>query len=195
MSGRDIAKVVVVLVAGAVVVGVWRVGLIFGAAREEARRTSCQSNIHAWQTALTMYIQDWDERMPLRPSAGGDFIAARGRLSPNQWGKLMPDPPGPLFTYVKNGGLCCCPSDPEIRRADGRHGARPSYEWNLDLCGKRYEDAVGKPVVWDRRPWHRAGEWREAGRNVAFIARPDRTGASRTGVRWVEESEFQAMRR
>ena len=40
---------------------------VFGRARENARRSSCQSNLKQ----IGQYAQDYDERMPFVPTGGG----------------------------------------------------------------------------------------------------------------------------
>src|SRR6266581_996773 len=38
---------------------------VFAQAREKARQTSCLSNCRQFGTALMMYIQDYDEKLPM----------------------------------------------------------------------------------------------------------------------------------
>src|SRR5438874_7363740 len=46
---------------------------VFGRARENARRSSCQSNLKQLGIAIMQYTQDYDERMPLmEANNGGD---------------------------------------------------------------------------------------------------------------------------
>lgn len=37
---------------------------VFARAREQARRTSCLSNVKQLNTSMMMYVQDYDETMP-----------------------------------------------------------------------------------------------------------------------------------
>src|SRR5438067_1181529 len=50
---------------------------VFSRAREAARKASCQSNLKQIGQALTMYTQDFDERLPDSGSAGerGDLTS------------------------------------------------------------------------------------------------------------------------
>jgi prepilin-type N-terminal cleavage/methylation domain-containing protein/prepilin-type processing-associated H-X9-DG protein len=80
---------------------------VFAKAREKARQTSCLSNQKEIALAVLMYVQDYDERMP---------ISFFGWTSP----------PGPPYTwreivqpYVKNVQIFQCPSD--------------SNQWNLPI--------------------------------------------------------------
>jgi len=82
---------------------------VFAQAREAARKSSCQSNLKQIGTAWTMYIQDYDEKMP----AGNDTlntdcnrIAARG-----VWGGWIGNL---LLNYTKNTAIYRCPSKPNI---------------------------------------------------------------------------------
>src|SRR5690606_33473906 len=69
---------------------------VFARARENARRTSCHSNLKQMGTATMMYIQDYDERYPF----GYDD------RSP---GVYWPDL---LQPYTKSRQLFYCPSSP-----------------------------------------------------------------------------------
>src|SRR3954451_3380210 len=79
---------------------------VFARAREQARKTSCISNVNQLGKAWMMYVQDYDEHFPPR----------------------LPDPPKPPAPYpcktsrtidvrpysdpyIKNQGLYHCPSD------------------------------------------------------------------------------------
>jgi prepilin-type N-terminal cleavage/methylation domain-containing protein/prepilin-type processing-associated H-X9-DG protein len=63
---------------------------VFSRVRENARRSSCQSNLKQIATALVMYTQDYDER-------------AFGAPSPMWWTK-------PFEPYVKSDQVWRCPS-------------------------------------------------------------------------------------
>ena len=75
---------------------------VFGRARENARRSSCQSNLKQQALGLLQYIQDYDERFPLmtwqEPTFGGERTGLwRVRI----------------FPYVKSAPIFQCPSNPE----------------------------------------------------------------------------------
>lgn len=67
---------------------------VFARARENARRTSCQSNLKQISLGFLMYTQDYDGRMPYYPYDADE--------SPGVMGKVFP--------YVKNEQLFVCPS-------------------------------------------------------------------------------------
>ena len=75
---------------------------VFARARENARRSSCQSNLKQIGLGLMQYTQDYDERFP--PSNGGTNGASPD--SSGSWGlwRLPVDP------YIKSTQIYRCPS-------------------------------------------------------------------------------------
>lgn len=77
---------------------------VFARARENARRSSCLSNLKQLGLSMTMYIQDYDERFT--PAwTSGPFIQPDGVVNSNAsrwWIKLYP--------YMKNTQIMNCPS-------------------------------------------------------------------------------------
>ena len=70
---------------------------VFGRARENARRSSCQSNLKQIGLGMTQYTQDYDERMvPLRW-----FYASHSNMP---WPSL-------IYPYVKSSQVFKCPSN------------------------------------------------------------------------------------
>ncbi|RYZ84631.1 MAG: DUF1559 domain-containing protein, partial [Proteobacteria bacterium] len=67
---------------------------VFGRARENARRSSCQSNEKQIGLGIMQYTQDYDERMPPR-RAGSDVQG---------WRRI-------IFPYVKSTQIFACPSN------------------------------------------------------------------------------------
>jgi len=67
---------------------------VFGRARENARRSACQSNLKQLGLAVTQYIQDYDETFP----SGYSNKAGKG------WGNQ-------IFPYTKNVQVYECPDD------------------------------------------------------------------------------------
>ncbi|MFA4016143.1 MAG: hypothetical protein RUDDFDWM_001245 [Candidatus Fervidibacterota bacterium] len=73
---------------------------VFARAREQARATTCRSNLLQLGRALLMYAQDYDEELPAEPHAGNPH--------PELVAKLQP--------YLKNVELFYCPSAPGVGR-------------------------------------------------------------------------------
>ena len=67
---------------------------VFSRARENARRTSCQSNLKQIGLGLIQYEQDNDESLPVRTGTGsfGGWVV-------------------PILSYTKSTQIFCCPSD------------------------------------------------------------------------------------
>src|SRR5215208_4655592 len=72
---------------------------VFAQAREKARQASCLSNLKQLGTAVLMYAQDYDERLP-----------NSGRKMPELWSDLAGS--GIRDPYVKNKQIWWCPSKP-----------------------------------------------------------------------------------
>jgi prepilin-type N-terminal cleavage/methylation domain-containing protein/prepilin-type processing-associated H-X9-DG protein len=70
---------------------------VFGRARENARRSSCQSNMKQIGLGVLQYVQDYDEKYPSGTTTVG---GARGR----GWA-------GQCLPYIKSSQIFVCPSD------------------------------------------------------------------------------------
>lgn len=81
---------------------------VFGRARENARRASCQSNLKQIGLGILQYTQDYDERLPL---AWGDTTLAGASI-----GFTANNPIWAEFVhpYVKSIQLYRCPSNNEL---------------------------------------------------------------------------------
>lgn len=84
---------------------------VFARARENARRTSCLSNMKQLGLGVMMYVQDYDERFfgPSFGSAGGveETLPCPGNAAQacrSYW-------PVKLYPYIKNRQVFSCPSD------------------------------------------------------------------------------------
>jgi len=67
---------------------------VFGRARENARRSSCQSNLKQIGLVMLQYTQDYDETYPMRVSGGND----------HGWVQIV-------YPYVKSDQIFQCPSE------------------------------------------------------------------------------------
>jgi prepilin-type N-terminal cleavage/methylation domain-containing protein/prepilin-type processing-associated H-X9-DG protein len=76
---------------------------VFAQAREKARQTACLSNAKQLGTAVMMYVQDYDETLPLinmaDPQTGSVNCYANHKWQDG------------LYSYIKNAGIFTCPSD------------------------------------------------------------------------------------
>ena len=72
---------------------------VFARAREQARKTTCASNLRQLALAAKMYAQDYDDRLPL------DYYAGNSSTTSS---RLV----GQVFPYIKNMGIFYCPSLP-----------------------------------------------------------------------------------
>ena len=81
---------------------------VFAQAREQARQASCTSNVRQIGTSVSMYLQDYDETLPLfyaynTKSPSGEKAWAGDPLHKGVEVLLQP--------YVKNSQIFRCPSD------------------------------------------------------------------------------------
>ena len=106
---------------------------VFARAREKARQTSCLSNMRQLGTAIHMYAQDYDERLPITMEAdeGGAWLAL------SMWF-------GGLNPYIMNTQIWWCPSDPDYGRDPNLWG---SYIGNgMVTAGGRSMTEIRKPA-------------------------------------------------
>ncbi len=97
---------------------------VFARARENARKTSCLSNVKQMGLALTQYVQDYDGAYPMGSySQGGVKLRWADAIQP----------------YAKSRQLFLCPSAPETMRAktwfDGTAGVYGGYGYNYQYLG------------------------------------------------------------
>jgi prepilin-type N-terminal cleavage/methylation domain-containing protein/prepilin-type processing-associated H-X9-DG protein len=114
---------------------------VFAQAREKARQTACLSNTKQLGTALQMYIQDYDETLPMTFS-GCNNGRIQNPLDPNDrpggttGAGRRPIWHGLLFPYTKNWDINYCPSDADATPTspiDKYHYI--SYGWNYGYLG------------------------------------------------------------
>lgn len=112
---------------------------VFARAREQARKTSCISNLKQIGTASMMYAQDYDENLSdsrvstdaLDGGGCGNIGKANGYYGGSHitcWGirlyspgtstttKVIAGYPARLMPYVKNSQIFICPSDSKVDR-------------------------------------------------------------------------------
>ena len=83
---------------------------VFAQAREKAREATCLSNTKQLGTAVTMYVQDFDEALffdagKTAPSTSrtGAVVPSTGTNQVRWWNVIMP--------YLKSNNVFSCPSD------------------------------------------------------------------------------------
>jgi len=86
---------------------------VFARARENARRSSCQSNMKQLGLGFAQYTQDYDEKLPL---------GVNGNLYGQGWA-------GQIYPYVKNTQIYTCPSDTTTASSAG--DSVVSYAYNV----------------------------------------------------------------
>ena len=89
---------------------------VFARARENARRSSCQSNLKQIGLGIIQYTQDYDENFPNGVDVGG----WQGKNDGEGWA-------GQIFPYVKSGQVYACASDSRV------HTNGTSYGYNMNL--------------------------------------------------------------
>ncbi|MDE2125235.1 MAG: prepilin-type N-terminal cleavage/methylation domain-containing protein [Armatimonadetes bacterium] len=94
---------------------------VFAAAREKARTIVCLSNCRQTGMALSMYVEDWDEKYPQEHPTAADPVDqdSTGQLETIDYGS----PFAKILPYVgsrsdRSTAIYVCPSDPDP------HGAR-----------------------------------------------------------------------
>jgi prepilin-type N-terminal cleavage/methylation domain-containing protein/prepilin-type processing-associated H-X9-DG protein len=109
---------------------------VFGRARENARRSSCQSNLKQLGLAFMQYSQDYDETLPVGMGDGGGTAPPYRGIG---WG-------GDINPYIKSNQIYICASDTTGYTGPG--GSIPvSYAYNRSLAfanGTAYPGPQGK---------------------------------------------------
>ena len=99
---------------------------VFARARENARRSSCQSNLKQVGLGVMQYTQDYDERYP--PKAQADNVRWNQRIQP----------------YVKSTQLFACPSNPSNKTDNvGAIGNYPAIPTSYAPNPRFMDDTVG----------------------------------------------------
>lgn len=97
---------------------------VFGRARENARRTNCQSNLKQLGLGLMQYTQDYDERFPYFQASGGKF---------RQFDNIQ--------TYVKSLQVLQCPSESTGPNTNPVNVGYVDYSFNIYLTEDPYVTA------------------------------------------------------
>ncbi len=103
---------------------------VFGRARENARRSSCQSNLKQLGLGMMQYTQDYDEYLPC--GTQGTSASMGGGWS------------GQIFPYVKSAQIFACPNEqgrPNVAAPAGT--TYYSYRYNLGIL-RELNNAAGQ---------------------------------------------------
>ncbi len=101
---------------------------VFGRVRENARRSSCQSNLKQIGLGLLQYSQDYDEKMVHDWFGTNGYNASDPNGSPTPIYKWM----DAAYPYIKNEQVFTCPSD--TLTVNGTY----TYYKNLTAAAKNY---------------------------------------------------------
>ena len=109
---------------------------VFARARENARRSSCQSNLKQISLGFLQYTQDYDERLPMATAGTG------GEDKIGCWMYYNPvatfDPArGSVYPYIKSTQIFVCPSDSK--------GATNGDSYALNSCTSIDGNTLGVP--------------------------------------------------
>jgi len=91
---------------------------VFGRARENARRTSCQSNLKQMGLSFVQYAQDYDETMVAQRYGNatcGGFTGGAALTAPGCGTYKWMDA---LYPYIKNNQIFVCPSTRNSTNSD-----------------------------------------------------------------------------
>ena len=100
---------------------------VFARARENARRSSCQSNLKNVGLGFQQYLQDYDELYPRNDSSAGLGWASH---------QLQP--------YIKSTQVFTCPSDSAVNASTGQSY---SYAYNTNLGGQNQSSLLATALT------------------------------------------------
>jgi prepilin-type N-terminal cleavage/methylation domain-containing protein/prepilin-type processing-associated H-X9-DG protein len=124
---------------------------VFARARENARRTSCLSNMKQLGLGFLQYKQDYDERLPLAGNYQGWAKGAHWVSGPDNTPLVSGNPlvptaqadveKGAIFPYIKSDQLYICPSQSAEMRGIGI-----SYSMNCAISGIN-DSVINEPTL------------------------------------------------
>ncbi len=98
---------------------------VFARARENARRSSCQSNLKQIGLAMMQYTQDFDETMPSIFNQNSNIRMPNGSIAPiAPWYQM-------IYPYMKNIQVLNCPSEKSIIWTSGSFTGDIPYGYNF----------------------------------------------------------------
>lgn len=107
---------------------------VFARARENARRTSCLSNVKQIGLGTMMYVQDYDETYPRNSQCKiGGCVSASGTL--DYWDEL-------ILPYTKSTQVFICPSSTSTAPRTGNYGVNPNIMVSYDAAASIKMSAI-----------------------------------------------------
>jgi prepilin-type N-terminal cleavage/methylation domain-containing protein/prepilin-type processing-associated H-X9-DG protein len=101
---------------------------VFARARENARRSSCQSNLKQISLGMLQYVQDYDERFPMWRHV------STGNWADTGWASNQTDSQ-PILPYTKSLQILQCPSETNAASTQATANTYSDYFYN-DNVGK-----------------------------------------------------------
>ena len=141
---------------------------VFARARENARRSSCQSNLKQIALGIKQYIHDYDAKYPLAVTGGGSTIG---------WGDATQP-------YLKSDQIFQCPSEPNAPAANPNNNGYSDYfynaalSWNGDISNQQYNRGVKEAALEFSSLTILNGDFRDAGSGAGGTATTRSTGRS-----------------
>jgi prepilin-type N-terminal cleavage/methylation domain-containing protein/prepilin-type processing-associated H-X9-DG protein len=112
---------------------------VFARARENARRSSCASNLKQMGLGVMQYTQDYDEKYP--------FMANGQNISPFATDAAAENPWKAIYPYIKSWQLYRCPSSTEYSGTDPGTGIGTSYSLNGIVFNRTGRSIASIPEV------------------------------------------------
>ena len=140
---------------------------VFGRARENARRSACQSNLKQIGLGFMQYTQDYDERWP------GEVDGSSGANQEGGWmyfdqfktatlpSHFQPEK-GSLYPYVKSNQIFVCPSDSKGGTSGDSYAAN-SCAFNTNTTSDPYNSGKSLVAFEETTKWMLLGEESESG--------------------------------
>ena len=140
----------------------------FVRARENARRSSCQSNLKQIGLGLMQYTQDYDERLPMSVM-DGPIVSNGELLASGCFWQILVQP------YVKSSQVFSCPSNNRNKTQLNRTGAAngPNHLNVSYICNGKGDPILTGTFQWGgEAPMNRVGSNLIGGVNLARMTTP-----------------------
>jgi prepilin-type processing-associated H-X9-DG protein len=115
---------------------------VFGHARENARRSSCQSNLKQIGLAAMQYIRDYDEKWPVIATTPTSYSSRGGVFKSGGYGWAES-----LQPYFKSLQILQCPSERTEPNPDSQSTGYSDYFYNARLATKSDSSFANRAVT------------------------------------------------